>query len=374
MLKGAMKIAVEGCCHGDLRKIYQELARLEAVEQTKVDLLIICGDFQAVRNQTDLASLACPPKYRKMGDFHLYYEGKERAPVPTIFIGGNHEASNHLFELYHGGWVCPNIYFLGYSGVVRFGGLRIGGLSGIHNERIPFDHSTMRSIYHYRQFETWKLAQVQEPLDIFVSHEWPTGIYHYGDTERLLSIKPYFKQEVNSNTLGAKPLEDLLFKLKPSKWFAAHMHVHFEAQVPHPAGPGEKSTVTEFMALDKCLPRRKFLKIVDVETPSDIPGPFKLEYDPEWLGIVRASDRFMSLERRAVLLPDSLATESLVLADMAIPSTFQPSVGRRSNPQTDRFCGLLGIENPHLRRGKGMSGLDPTVASAPNPDEIPLDL
>lgn len=31
----------------------------------------------------------------------------------TVFIGGNHEASNHLQELPYGGWVAPNIYYLG---------------------------------------------------------------------------------------------------------------------------------------------------------------------------------------------------------------------------------------------------------------------
>ena len=46
-------------------------------------------------------------------------------------VGGNHEASNYLWELYYGGWVAPNIYYLGHAGVVHFGGLRIGGLSGI---------------------------------------------------------------------------------------------------------------------------------------------------------------------------------------------------------------------------------------------------
>lgn len=62
--------------------------------------------------------------------------GKEAtAPCLTIFIGGNHEAVNHLWELYYGGWVAPNIYFLGFSGCVRVGGLRIAGLSGIHNAR-----------------------------------------------------------------------------------------------------------------------------------------------------------------------------------------------------------------------------------------------
>ena len=61
--------------------------------------------------------------------------GVKHAPVLTIFIGGNHEASNVLQSLYYGGWVAPNIYFLGYAGVVQFGGLRIGGLSGIYHNR-----------------------------------------------------------------------------------------------------------------------------------------------------------------------------------------------------------------------------------------------
>ena len=49
-------------------------------------------------------------------------------------VGGNHEASNYLWELYYGGWVAPKIYYLGHAGVVNFGGIRIAGLSGIYNE------------------------------------------------------------------------------------------------------------------------------------------------------------------------------------------------------------------------------------------------
>lgn len=56
-----------------------------------------------------------------------YYSGEKKAPVLTIFIGGNHEASNYLQELPYGGWVAPNIYYLGRAGVVNFGGIRIGG-------------------------------------------------------------------------------------------------------------------------------------------------------------------------------------------------------------------------------------------------------
>ena len=124
-----------------------------------MDVLLICGDFQAVRNPADLAGLACPPKYRSMNTFYKYYSGEKVAPVLTIFIGGNHEASGHLCEIPYGGWAAPNIYFLGFAGVVNVGGVRIGGLSGIYNqrhyhsghyERPPFSDDDMRSFYHVR--------------------------------------------------------------------------------------------------------------------------------------------------------------------------------------------------------------------------------
>lgn len=40
-----------------------------------------------------------------------------------------------LQELPYGGWVAPKIYYMGLSGVVNVGGVRIAGLSGIFNER-----------------------------------------------------------------------------------------------------------------------------------------------------------------------------------------------------------------------------------------------
>jgi hypothetical protein len=80
-----MKIAVQGCAHGDLDDIYASVRHIEETENVKVDLLISCGDFQAVRNESDLDSMAVPQKYKQLGCFHKYYSGEVEAPYPTLF-------------------------------------------------------------------------------------------------------------------------------------------------------------------------------------------------------------------------------------------------------------------------------------------------
>jgi lariat debranching enzyme len=54
----------------------------------------------------------------------------------------------------------------------------------------------------------------------------------------LLRRKPYFRNEVQSNTLGSPANHALLQQLKPKFWFAAHLHVKFHATVRHNDGSG----------------------------------------------------------------------------------------------------------------------------------------
>ena len=93
-----MRIAIEGCAHGELEKIYTTIQESETRGGKKVDLLLCCGDFQSTRNLSDLKCMACPDKYKEMCSFYKYYAATQDkiAPIPTIFIGGNHEASNYL--------------------------------------------------------------------------------------------------------------------------------------------------------------------------------------------------------------------------------------------------------------------------------------
>ncbi|KAI9341377.1 lariat debranching enzyme, C-terminal domain-containing protein [Obelidium mucronatum] len=237
-----MRVAIEGCLHGELDKVYAAIKQVEDKEGFKVDLLIVCGDFQSLRNVGDLEQMAVPDKFKQIGNFHEYYSGKKVAPILTVFVGGNHEGSNYLWELYHGGWVCPNIYFLGFANVINIGGLRIGGLTGIFDakhyrngfhEVVPYTRDHVRSIYHVRAYNEFRLSQITEPLDIFVSHDWPRGIYHYGNCDQLLRQKGFFEHEIRTNTLGSEVNERLLHLLKPKFWFSAHLHVKFAALVPH---------------------------------------------------------------------------------------------------------------------------------------------
>ena len=68
-----MIIAVEGCAHGELDQIYRSVENLARQRNVKVDLLICCGDFQAVRNESDLQCMAVPDKFRHICTFYKYF-------------------------------------------------------------------------------------------------------------------------------------------------------------------------------------------------------------------------------------------------------------------------------------------------------------
>lgn len=431
--------------------------------------------------------MSCPAKFREIGDFHEYYSGSRTAPYLTIFVGGNHEASSHMWELYYGGWVAPNIYYMGAANVVRLGPVRIAGMSGIwkgynynkpHHERLPYNQDDIKSIYHIRELDVRKLLQVRTQLDIGISHDWPRAIERDGNARSLFNMKPDFEQESKDGTLGNQAATYVMDRLRPPYWFAAHMHCKFSAlktyedvavsaepfaagavqngngqvpattkengAVPHnedeidldmdeedtPAAPAvsnsaapvQTSTVPEdvrallpasfsrpipqahrlppgqpppaaitnkavrFLALDKCLPGRKFLQLLDIVpaslahiTPQSSARQkprYRLCYDPEWLAITRVFAPTIVLGDRGAKNPpdlgeaeyltlieaeESWVNEHVVLAGkLEIPENFEItapihvpgmpekiSEGPReyNNPQMEVFCQLIGIEN-----------------------------
>ncbi|KAI1388998.1 lariat debranching enzyme, C-terminal domain-containing protein [Hypoxylon trugodes] len=489
-----VRIAVEGCGHGTLDAIYASVANsCKARGWDGIDLLIIGGDFQATRNAADLSVMSVPAKYRQLADFPGYYTGEKKAPYLTIFIAGNHEASSYLWELYYGGWVAPNIYYLGAANVLRFGPLRIAGMSGIwkgfdyrkpHHERLPFSQDDIKSFYHVREIDIRKLLLLCEQVDIGLSHDWPRAIENHGNAGALWKMKPDFKQESFDGTLGNPAAEYVMDRLRPAYWFSAHMHCKFAAiktykapgdttettsgevqkqeepvpaasskpaaanpdeidldleddeDAPTPAEPPKESkpalpadataggvvsdellaqlpasfakpapkqpkinpgqpvpptitnTTTRFIALDKCLPGRKFLQLcsafpvdpthLTTYPPSaDSKQRYRLQYDPEWLAITRVFGQYLAIGDRTAQTSADLGEsayqpmidkerawvdENIVQAGkLDVPGNFsitapphRPGINPDSvdhqpdeytNPQTTAFCELLGVPN-----------------------------
>eukprot|EP00088_Acartia_fossae_P049504 TRINITY_DN5455_c1_g1_i9.p1 TRINITY_DN5455_c1_g1~~TRINITY_DN5455_c1_g1_i9.p1 ORF type:complete len:543 (-),score=132.16 TRINITY_DN5455_c1_g1_i9:340-1968(-) len=378
-----MKIAIQGCTHGELEKIYDTIQHIEDEQGIKVDLLISCGDFQSTRNLSDLKCMACPDKYKDMCTFYKYYSGEAIAPVLTLFIGGNHEASNYLQELAYGGWVAPNIYYLGYAGVVNINGIRIAGLSGIfkgfdylhgHHEKPPYDDNSMRSCYHIRNIDVFRLKQLSSnPPDIMLSHDWPRGVTKYGNAEQLIRFKKHFKDEIEQDKLGSSPTWEILETVKPAFWFAAHLHCKFAALVEHEGGRR-----TKFLALDKCLPGRRFLQVLDIGPPVQN-DDISIQYDADWLAILKSTNHLISVEKKPRYTPGPGCGERYDFTPtpgelenvkkmfdgcLDIPYNFAQSVlaykpnGQRPklsmvhqphatvNSQTTQFCQKLGIQDP----------------------------
>lgn len=413
-----MKVAVEGCAHGELEKIYDTIAFLEEKDGVKVDLLICCGDFQSTRNTQDLQCMAVPPKYRDICTFYKYFSGEKLAPILTIFIGGNHEASNYLSELAYGGWVAPNIYYLGYAGVVQVAGVRIAGISGIykgrdykmgHFEKAPFSSNTMRSVYHIRNLDVFRLKQLSRELDIAISHDWPRGVYHHGNMRQLLKFKPFFEEEIKNNTLGSQPTEELLHHLKPSYWFSAHLHCKFSALIRHISDDDDTpSKSTKFLALDKCLPNRRFLQILDIAHQED--KDIALEYDLEWLSILSLTNHLLSTKQSSNYMPGpgcqerwkftpTAEEEEFILrkfsGNLKVPLNFSRTVqaynpsnpksqghtqqpAAQVNPQTREFCERLGIDDPIAilleAEGSSSSNLAPASCSEISTNLIPASI
>ncbi|KAH8906729.1 lariat debranching enzyme [Coniochaeta sp. PMI_546] len=487
-----VRVAVEGCGHGTLNAIYAAVERsCQERNWDGVDLLIIGGDFQATRNAADLSVMSVPVKYRELGDFHEYYAGTRKAPYLTIFVAGNHEASSYLWELYYGGWVAPNIYYIGAANVLRLGPIRIAGMSGIwkghdyrkpHHERLPFNSDDVKSFYHVRELDVRKLLQLRTQVEVGISHDWPRAIERHGDEKRLWQMKPDFKRESLDGSLGNPAAEYVMDRLRPPYWFSAHMHCKFaavktyskpveaaaaaankveattqastaavaaenpdeidldmdddendaepitasnqkvestpkaatedtgtgsevpedlRAQLPasftapkpqprttpgQPVPPGITNTAVRFLALDKCLPGRKFLQLCEVKpqdpalhpehTPSSSSSRYKLQYDPEWLAITRVFAQYLTIGDRSAQTPTDLGEDyylplieaeqvwvekNIVQKDrLDVPENFtvtapphvpgsQESTEQQpdeyTNPQTVAFCALVGVDN-----------------------------
>ncbi|KAG6897059.1 hypothetical protein C0992_004378 [Termitomyces sp. T32_za158] len=260
------------------------------------------------------------------------------------------------------------------------------------------------------------IEELPQP-DIFISHDWPNTIEQHGNVQELIKNKDYLKSDIESGQLGSPPFMNLLKTLRPKRWFAAHMHTRFEAEVVHNhaverAKPAEitieddsfheeapKETIptvstreaekpvsgapsTKFLALDKCRPRRKFLEVLDIPSPAfDTVKQFirrpkpEISFDPHWLAITRAFQPMFSVGEEQDPLPDEYEARASVERELQwvyehIPKKLN---GRWAVKDCQKFVRTAFTVSPE-RSGRMMPGTPARECSSHINPEISLML
>ncbi|KAL0220193.1 hypothetical protein RCL1_000048 [Eukaryota sp. TZLM3-RCL] len=331
-----MRLAVSGCVHGCLNRLYDRCL------QQKVDVLLCTGDFQGMRDVSDLASMAVTSHDKlKLGDFYSYFIGEKTAHVLTLVVGGNHENSTFFCQMKDGGWLAPNIFFIGFSGIYKLGDLTIAGLSGIHksydynkgyHERFPLNESDKRSIYHIREFECSKISSYNGKIDILLTHDWPLDITFHGDASQLFRIKPQIREDAVNHRLGSPGISNIIQGKKPTFCFASHHHIKWGCTVRHADGSS-----SEFLALNhfERFPDKSF-HVFDVDSSDST-----LCYDPQWLAILKKSESMFPnfkntsfSDQQFVVSKDEVDSIEKLFPQFEIPFNWEALLSVEPNPQT----------------------------------------
>ena len=215
--------AAAGDIHGHHALLIERLNQVTRGLDAPLGFILQIGDFEPVRDQSDLLKMPPHPNRRGVGDFHHVLNGELRYPAEVLFIGGNHEPYIWLETMQEGGEILPGIHYLGRASVVERGGLRIAGLSGIHSPKryeqpISADWSdkkgTLKEPTYFRKPDVERLL-AQAPVDILLTHDWPQGLFGY---------------------FGNPQSRALLHALRPRLHLAGHMHRPARKTITHDDG------------------------------------------------------------------------------------------------------------------------------------------
>ena len=359
-----MKVLIVGCLHGYWEEVVHLVEDLNAKGEN-IELVLINGDTQTFRSEDELKysckydSVYKPgaPHSKKLeqtkeefyGSFHKFVSGELKAPCLFLIIGGNNEQEELFNSLPFGGYIAPNVFYMGKSSIVDYKGIRIAGLSGIYDPVYyskKYDYISpnnpnpavekLYSSHFIRacdpfQLELFSSYESAKKVDILMTHDWGSGIVaqdpRFFANDRLAHKRHLFKEDI-AHTFGLPFAPEIVKSLNPSVYTAAHHHVYYEKQINY---GGRK---VHFIALGRPDAREQWYSIKDIPVNPSSNVSNSLMYAPEWIDIIASPEAINARNDPSTVPPRTVNMLSEPLYE--IPS-FKSSIDYTLEFQTKFF-------------------------------------
>lgn len=212
-----VNFAIFGDVHGQQHKMYQIASEWSAENGKNIDAILQVGDFETIIHPDDSRFFDGLPG-KAISDISEYVQEGKQVPVPTYFIGGNHEAWSVLKPYNNGGHISEKLYYIGRSGIVEISGYKIGGLTGLYNFQAfdkPLPETPNETWKYYRKSDIEKISS--QTLDILLLHEWISPLPNRKKSKKNGEIidGAYNGQRVS-------PAFELMIKTNPKYVFMGH--------------------------------------------------------------------------------------------------------------------------------------------------------
>jgi hypothetical protein len=243
-------IAAVGDVHGHHHRMVALVEQAAAGAGLRPDVVVQVGDFEPHRGPADVETMAAPARYRKLGDFPDFFEGRASFPWPVLFVGGNHEPYGFLDGLAAGAEIAPGCRWIGRAGLVEHRGLRVAGLSGVFREdcwvegRPPHAQMHRQKKKRYTGYTPEDIASLLDlgsgaRPDLLLLHEWPRMTLGPAECAQLRG----FAGEDRSGddlpdlrrigaVVGSAQALELALLLEPRLVLCGHVHAPLRATLP----------------------------------------------------------------------------------------------------------------------------------------------
>ncbi|KAG8763313.1 hypothetical protein FRC12_008617 [Ceratobasidium sp. 428] len=232
-MSDSIKVLVVGSAFGSIVSLFEKVTAIDK-KHGKFSVLLCAGDFFGGD-----ATLDGPDEVA------LLLDGKITVPMTTYISQGMYELPPRVTARISetGGEICPNVIFLGKSGVMNVNNtIKIGCLGGILDvERFtqttedtsPYiNQATIKAFYNHpllvaQHGESLASAKAASSgtnsspyVDVLISNLWPPSISRLSNSVTAVLAGPDGKQ-LDPSTWSAPPLDGLVQQYKPRYHFAA---------------------------------------------------------------------------------------------------------------------------------------------------------